>query len=81
MNVESLKRRLVSSILEHSNKSREYDELYEKHGKLMEEVRSLKQAVECFRECIDMYEEHLATAEKQLTYAAPADYPRLIQQF
>ena len=78
MNADSLKKRLVTAIVEHSNKSRDYDELYEKHGKLMEEVRSHKQAVECFRECIDMYDENLLIAEKQLMYAAPADYHRYV---
>ncbi|CAG0916748.1 unnamed protein product [Notodromas monacha] len=73
MNVDDLKQRFLDICVERSKKCKEYDDVYLKHQKVLEEVTTHKQAIECCCQCLQIYQDHLSVAEKALENAAPQD--------
>ena len=76
VNVEALEKRLQDLNREYLVKSRDFDEMFEEHGRYSSELQIKRQALEAFNEAIAMFTEQMKVAEEAQKDASTYIYNR-----
>ncbi|CAG0882423.1 unnamed protein product [Darwinula stevensoni] len=76
VNVEALEKRLQDLNREYLVKSRDFDDMFEEHGRFSSELQIKRQALEAFNEAIAMFTEQMKVAEEAQKDASTYIYNR-----
>ncbi len=71
INVEMVKAMLLEHHRDYMSKTQQYDELYEKHSRITQEIQLKQQALGAFRETVDVFKDQIKLHETFQKQAQP----------